>query len=85
MWCIMQKDEKSIRKLVQVVMIYGDDIRMEFGIEKWVILIMKSGKIIWRKEENNQVKIKSERSEKWKSINTTINIEHEEMRENIKK
>ena len=38
------KIEKELQTLIQVVRIYSHDIRMEFGIEKCTMLIMRSGK-----------------------------------------
>ena len=36
---------KNVRESeTQIIRIYSQDIRMEFGIEKYVILIMKNGK-----------------------------------------
>ena len=45
--------------LIQAVMIYSKNIGMEFGIEKCVMLIMKSGKRQMKKgiEQPNQEKI----------------------------
>ena len=38
------KNEKELETLVQTIRIYSNDIGMEFAIEKWVELIMKSEK-----------------------------------------
>ena len=40
----LQKREKELETLIQAIRIYSQDIEMEFGIEKCVMLIMKSGK-----------------------------------------
>ena len=40
----LQKNEKGLETLIHAVRIYGQDIGMEFGIEKCVMLVMKSGK-----------------------------------------
>ena len=40
----MQKNEKEQETLIQTVRIYSQNIGMEFGIEKFTMLIMKSGK-----------------------------------------
>ena len=37
------KNEKELETLIQTIRIYSQDIRIEFGIEKCGILIMKSG------------------------------------------
>ena len=41
---LFSKNEKELETLIQVVIIYRDDIGMEFGIEKRDMLIMRSGK-----------------------------------------
>ena len=41
---LFAKNEKELETLVQAVIIYSQDIGMEFSIEKWTTLIMKSGK-----------------------------------------
>ena len=38
------KNEKELETLIHTVRIYSQDIGMEFGIEKCVLLVMKSGK-----------------------------------------
>ena len=55
----LQKNEKELKILIQTIRIYSQDIRMEFGIEKYVILIMRSGKrqITQGIEQPNQEKI----------------------------
>ena len=41
---LFAKNEKELENLIHVVRIYSQDIGMEFGIEKWAMLLMKSGK-----------------------------------------
>ena len=41
---LFSKSEKVLETLIQTIRIYSQDIRMEFGIEKRAMLIMKSGK-----------------------------------------
>ena len=41
---LFAKNEDELEALKQAVKIYSQDIGMEFGIEKCVILIRKSGK-----------------------------------------
>ena len=38
------KIEKELGTLIQAMRIYSEDMEMEFGIEKWDILIRKNGK-----------------------------------------
>ena len=38
--------EKGLDSLVQTVRVFSEDIRMEFGIEKCAMLVMKKGKIV---------------------------------------
>ena len=41
---LFAKNEKELETLIHAVRIYGQDIGMEFGIEKYAMLVMKSGK-----------------------------------------
>ena len=41
---VFAKNEKELENLIHTVRIYSQDIGMEFGIEKCVLLFMKSGK-----------------------------------------
>ena len=41
---LFAKNEKELETLIQTIRIYSLDIGMEFGIEIWAMLIMKSGK-----------------------------------------
>ena len=41
---LFAKSQKELETLIHAVTIYGQDIGMEFVIEKWAILVMKSSK-----------------------------------------
>ena len=41
---LLAKNEKELETLIHTIRIYGQDIGMEFGIEKCALLVMKSGK-----------------------------------------
>ena len=41
---LFAKDEEEVETLIHTVRIYSQDIGMEFGIEKFAMLVMKSGK-----------------------------------------
>ena len=41
---VFAKNEKELKTLIQTIIIYSQDIGMEFGIEKCAMLIMKCGK-----------------------------------------
>ena len=41
---LLAKNEKELETLINIVRIYSRDIGIEFGIEKCVMLVMKSGK-----------------------------------------
>ena len=41
---LFAKNEKELETLIPAVRIYRQDIRMEFGIEKCAMLVLKSGK-----------------------------------------
>ena len=41
---LFAKNEKELETLIQTVRIYNQDIGMEFGIDKCVMIVMESGK-----------------------------------------
>ena len=41
---LFPKNEKELESLIHAIRIYCQDIEMEFGIEKYALLVMKSGK-----------------------------------------
>ena len=41
---LLARNEKELETLIQTVRIYSQDIGMEFGIEKYAMLVIKSGK-----------------------------------------
>ena len=66
---LFAKNEKELETLIHAVIIYSQDMGMEFGIEKCAMLVMKSGKRymtdgielpnhdkIWTLEENETYK-----------------------------
>ena len=57
---LFAKNEKVLETLIQAVRIYSQDIGMEFGIEKYAVLIMRDGKqqMMEKTELPNQEKIK---------------------------
>ena len=40
----LRKNEKELETLIHTIRIYSQNIRMEFGIEKCALIVMKSGK-----------------------------------------
>ena len=52
---LFAKNEKELETQIQTVRIFSQDIRMEFGIGKCTMLVMKRGKR-HIKEWNNQIK-----------------------------
>ena len=58
---LFAKNEKELETLIHTDRIYSQDIGMEFGIEKWATLQMKSGKryITERMELPNQNEIRT--------------------------
>ena len=56
---LITKNDKELKTLITSVRIYSENIIMEFGIEKWAMLMMKNGKRKWRKERNYQIKKKT--------------------------
>ena len=58
---LFAKNEKALETLIHAVRIYSQDLRMEFGIEKCALFVMKSGKrhLTNRMELPNQDKIRT--------------------------
>ena len=82
--------DKELEILIQGMRIYSDDIAMEFGIEKYVVLIMKSRKWQMTKgiELPNQEKIWTPRVKeiyKYLGVLAVDSIKQVEMREKLKK
>ena len=67
---LFAKNEKELGTLIHAVRIYSQDVGMEFGIEKYAMLVMKSSK--WHPTDgmDSQIKARLERSEKKKPTNT---------------
>ena len=38
-------NKKSLESLIQIVLVFSNDIEMEFGVEKCAVLTMKKGKL----------------------------------------
>ena len=88
--CIRVSNEKEVETQIHTVRIYSRDIGMEFGIEKCVMLVMKSGK--WQLTDGmalpNQGKIKTlaeNETYKYLGILEAGTIKQVEMKEKILK
>ena len=55
---LFAKNEKALETLIQTLRLYGQDMGMEFGIEKCIMPVMKSGKE-HIKQQPNQVVIRT--------------------------
>ena len=40
----LAKNEKELETMIQIISIYTQDIKVEFGIEKCAMILMRSGK-----------------------------------------
>ena len=43
---LYSRSEKGLDSLVQTVRVFSEDLGMEFGIEKYAMLVMEKGKIV---------------------------------------
>ena len=82
------KNEKELETLIHAVRIYSRDIGMEFGIEKFAMLVMKSGKrhLPDEMEQPNQDKIRTlaeNETYKYLGILGTDTIRQVEMKDKI--
>ena len=87
---LFAKDEKELETLIHTVWIYSQNIRMEFGIEKCALLVMKSGKrhLIDGMELPNQDKIRTlaeNETYKYLEILEADTIKQVEMKDKIQK
>ena len=87
---LFTKNEKDLETLIHAVRTYIQDIKMEFGIEKCVMLIMKSDKrhLTDGMEQPNQDKIKTlaeNETYKYLGILEAEIIKKEELKDNIQK
>ena len=87
---LFAKNEKELESLIHAVRLYSQDIGMEFGIEKWAILIMKCGKrhLTNEMELSSQDKIRTlgeKETYKYLGILEADTIKQVEMNEKIKK
>ena len=86
---LFAKNEKELETLIQTVRKYSQDIGMEFGIEKYTLLVMKSGKrhITEGVEQPNQVirTLGEKETHKYLVILEADTIKQQEIKERIKK
>ena len=83
-------NEKGVDSLIQTVRVFSEDIRMEFGIEKCAVLVMKRGKVV--KSEGIKLPdyktiqgLKDGDGYKYLGILEAERIRHEEMKETVTK
>ena len=43
---LYSKSERALDSLIQTARIFSENIGMQFGMDKWVMLTMKTGKIM---------------------------------------
>ena len=87
---LLAKNEKELETLIPVVRIHSQDIRLEFGIEKRTMLVMKSGKrhMAGGMELQNQNKIRTlgeKETYKYLDIVEADTIKQVKMKDKIKK
>ena len=87
---LFAKNEKELETLIHTVRIYSQDIRMEFGIEKCDMLVMKSCKqhLTDGMEQPNQDKIRTlgeKKTYKYLGISEADTIKQVEMKNKIQK
>ena len=85
-----KEKKKELETLIHAVRIYSQGIGMEFGIEKWAILVMKRGKrhLTDGMELPNQNKIRTlaeKETYKYLGILEADTIKHVEMKNKIQK
>ena len=85
---LFAKNEQQIDSLVNSVRVFSDDIRMEFGLSKCAVLIMKRGKVVRREgidmPDGNIMKCVEEgNGYKYLGILEANGIKHNEMKDKV--
>ena len=86
---LIAKSEEELRKQIQTVKTFSDDIRMDFGLEKCAKITYKKGKLIL--SQNLVIDINREIQEleqgkkyKYLGIEESEGIQHQQMKEGLK-
>ena len=83
------KNEDQIDSLVNTVKIFSEDIKMEFGLPKCGVLIMKRGKVVKSEgismPNGKIIKNIEEGGCKYLGILEAVGVKHEEMKDLIRK
>ena len=86
---LFAKNEDQIDNLVNTVRIFSEDIKMEFGLPKCGVLIMKRGKVVKSEgismPDGKMMKNIEEGGYKYLGILEADGVKHEEMKDQIKK
>ena len=86
---LFAKNEDQINKLVNIVRIFLEDIKMEFGLTKCGVLIMKRGKVVKSEGismlDGKMMKNIKEGGYKYLGILEADGVKHEEMKDQIRK
>ena len=86
---LFAKNEDQIDNLVNTVRIFSEDIKMEFGLPKCGVLIMKRGKVVKSEGismlDGKMMKNIKEGGYKYLGILEADGVKHEEMKDQIKK
>ena len=85
---LYSKTEKTLDSLIQTVLIFSNDIKMEFGIEKCAILVLKRGKVIKSEgiklPDNRKMRSLDENEEyKYLGILQAVQNKQKEMKERV--
>ena len=85
---LFAKNDDQIDSLVNTVRFFSDDIKMEFGLPKCGVLIMKRGKVIKSERismlDGKMIKNIEEGGYKYLGILEADGVKHEEMKDQIK-
>ena len=86
---LFAKNEDQIDNLVNAVRVCSEDIKMEFGLPKCGVLIMKRGKVVKSEgismSDGKMMKNIEEGGYKYLGILEADGVKHEEMKDQIKK
>jgi hypothetical protein len=86
---LIAKSEEELRKQIQTVKTFSDDIRMDFGLEKCAKITFKKGKLIHSQnlviDINREIQeLEQEKTYKYLGIEESEGIQHQQMKERLK-
>jgi hypothetical protein len=86
---LIGRHEEGLSNLIQIVKTISNDIKLKFGLEKWVKICLKSGKVHRKQYMANAMDIEMKELDSMKmytyvGVEENQNIEHKNEKERLK-